>query len=122
MDSACKSSLSTVLNSAHFISFLIVNGTDVHGIDAFLANLIDRVPSSKYTLIYATSPREYEEQEMYNHDELRAQEAVHQDLRRDYAESTRQEETNDNRPLFEKYQFLSPGTSANLCLFLIILC
>lgn len=77
--------------------------------DAFLASVIDHIPSSKYTLIYATSPREYEEQEIHIHDELRAQEPFHQDLRRDYAESARQEDTDDNRSLFQKYQFLSPG-------------
>ncbi|KUL87312.1 hypothetical protein ZTR_03343 [Talaromyces verruculosus] len=79
--------------------------------DALLADVLDHIPSSKYTLIYATTPREYEDEDLSSltygsEDDL--QEPLHQDLKRDFAES-RQDDISDNRSLFQKYQFLSPG-------------
>lgn len=92
-------------------SVFIKDGADITGIDALLADVLDHIPSSKYTLIYATTPREYEGEEISSitygsEDDL--QDPIHQDLKRDFAES-RQVDTSDNRSLFQKYQFLSPG-------------
>ncbi|EEA25812.1 hypothetical protein TMatcc_005951 [Talaromyces marneffei ATCC 18224] len=80
--------------------------------DAVLADVLDHIPSSKYTLIYVTTPREYEDEDLSSinygsSDDL--QEPIHQDLKRDFAESIREDDTSDNRSLFQKYQFLSPG-------------
>ncbi|EED21690.1 conserved hypothetical protein [Talaromyces stipitatus ATCC 10500] len=82
--------------------------------DALLADVLDHIPSSKYTLIYVTSPREYEDEDSGSitysaNDDLQAQELLHQDLKRDFAESARKDDTSDDRSLFQKYQFLSPG-------------
>lgn len=93
----------------------VKNGADLTCIDALLADVLDHIPSSKYTLIYVTTPREYEDDDLssinYNsEDDL--QQSIHQDLKRDFAES-RQDDTVDNRSLFQKYQFLSPGMLQN---------
>lgn len=90
--------------------------------DALLGNILDRIPSSKYTLIYVTSPREYEDEELNSinfssEDELQSQAPMHQELKRDYEEYARKEDS-DNRSLFQKYQFLSPGIS-NPCPYAI---
>jgi hypothetical protein len=97
----------------------INDGADLPGIDALLADVLDHIPSSKYTLIYVTTPREYEDEDLNSityssEDDL--QEPIHQDLKRDFAES-RQDDTSDNRSLFQKYQFLSPGMSTKLVTF-----
>ncbi|KAL1982114.1 hypothetical protein VTN96DRAFT_1710 [Rasamsonia emersonii] len=80
--------------------------------DAFLADIIDRIPSSKYTLIYVTSPREFVENGesdsvVYNSDVF--QEPLHMQLKRDYTGHARQDESDSSKSLFQKYQFLSPG-------------
>ncbi|CRG89812.1 hypothetical protein PISL3812_06851 [Talaromyces islandicus] len=81
--------------------------------DGFLSDIIDRVPSSKYSLVYTTSPRESEEGEStsvtYNTDDIKDQEYLHQDLKRDFGEFARQESADSNQSVFDKYQFLSPG-------------
>lgn len=86
-------------------------------VDAFLADIIDRIPSSKYTLIYVTSPREFVENGesdsvVYNSDVF--QEPLHMQLKRDYTGHARQDESDSSKSLFQKYQFLSPGTFLRL--------
>lgn len=86
---------------------------DIGGLDGFLSDIIDRIPSSKYSLVYTTSPRESEEGEStsvtYNTDDIKDQEYLHQDLKRDFGEFARQESADSNQSLFDKYQFFSPG-------------
>jgi hypothetical protein len=83
--------------------------------DAFLADIIDQLPSSKYTLVYITSPREYMQEGesdsgFYDSINDGVQEPFHMDLKRDYAGYSRQDSSNNNKPLFEKYQFFGPGS------------
>ncbi|KAH8698300.1 BIG/ATPase V1 complex, subunit S1, partial [Talaromyces proteolyticus] len=94
--------------------------------DALLADIIDQISSPKYTLIYSTSPREYEEEGKassvtYDSNDIKDQYPFHQDLKRDFRESNRQDEQGDNRSLFDKYQFLSPGIFMGfIALFFIV--
>lgn len=88
-------------------------------VDAFLADIIDRIPSSKYTLIYVTSPREFVENGesdsvVYNSDVF--QEPLHMQLKRDYAGDARQDDSDSGKSLFQEYQFLSPGTFSTIAL------
>ncbi|GAD94065.1 conserved hypothetical protein [Paecilomyces variotii No. 5] len=79
--------------------------------DGFLADIVDRISSKKYTIIYVTSPREVADGEqsesfMY-HSDVDSQEPVHMDLKRDYASNAR--EGSSGQSVFEEYQFLTPG-------------
>lgn len=83
--------------------------------DAFLADIIDQLPSSKFSLVYVTSPREYMEEGKSNpgfYDAINdgVQEPFHMELKRDYAGYSRQDDSDNNKSLFERYQFLSPGS------------
>ncbi|PGH35050.1 hypothetical protein GX50_02081 [[Emmonsia] crescens] len=96
--------------------------------DEFLGALLDRLPSRDYTVLYTTTPREstdesieIEEPALYN--EIDAdiyQNPLRTNMKRDnmpHSHSRRDDDSNDdgdeeqsrNLPLFEKYQFLSPG-------------
>ncbi|KAJ9388763.1 hypothetical protein DTO063F5_2411 [Paecilomyces variotii] len=80
--------------------------------DGFLADIVDRISSKKYTVIYVTSPRELIDGEqsesfMY-HPDVDSQEPVHMDLKRDYASNARREGSG-SQSVFEEYQFLTPG-------------
>jgi hypothetical protein len=90
-----------------------ISNADIYCVDGFLSDIIDRIPSSKYSLLYTTSPRESEEGEStsvtYNTDDIKDQEYLHQDLKRDFGEFARQENADSNQSLFDKYQFFSPG-------------
>lgn len=108
MSRACKNWPEMVY---FILPMFVKDGADLTCIDVLLADVLDHIPSSKYTLIYVTTPREYENDDLSSinyssEDDL--QEPIHQDLKRDFAES-RQDGTTDNRSLFQKYQFLSPG-------------
>lgn len=61
----------------------------------------------KYTVIYTTSPVSDVIEDSHTYDPV-FQEAVHMDLKRNVFQ-TRANSTRDPRPLFEKYNFLSPG-------------
>lgn len=81
-------------------------------LDGFLADIVDRISSQKYTVIYVTSPRELIDGEqsesfMY-HPDVDSQEPVHMDLKRDYASNARREGSG-SQSVFEEYQFLTPG-------------
>ncbi|PGH00513.1 hypothetical protein GX51_05728 [Blastomyces parvus] len=93
--------------------------------DEFLDAVIDRLPSRDYTVLYTTTPREFtaagielEEPAIYN--EIDAdiyQNPLRTNMKRDTMAHShvRRDGTDDgdeqwrNQPLFEKYQFLSPG-------------
>ncbi|EGE81195.1 hypothetical protein BDDG_04136 [Blastomyces dermatitidis ATCC 18188] len=97
--------------------------------DEFLDAIIDRLPSRDYTVLYTTTPREFtpagietEEPAIYNEIDtdiyqnplrtnMNRDTAAHSHVRRD-GEGDGKDDGDEqwrNQPLFEKYQFLSPG-------------
>jgi len=80
--------------------------------DVFLSNLIDTLPSSKFTVIYTTTPNVTEavsgETEQY-HMNGYGSPLVHQELKRDSEVHARANSSKLSEPLFEKYQFFTPG-------------
>ncbi|MCJ1251068.1 hypothetical protein MMC30_008299 [Trapelia coarctata] len=86
--------------------------------DLFLYNLINMLPSTKYTVIYATTPlspsHNHDAQEptsLYEMDHTLSP-LVHMDLKRDVSvhESASKNSSNSSSlPLFEKYQYFTPG-------------
>ena len=108
---------------------LIENGTEVITFyyntrkltlpDAFLASVLDLLSSNKFTVIYTTTPpnaaRQATSAEAESY-ELDAQfhAPVHMELKRDYSNHKRASDGNitlPDGPLFERYQYLTPGTS-----------
>ncbi|KAK2751914.1 hypothetical protein FQN55_008656 [Onygenales sp. PD_40] len=97
----------------------------------FLSSIINQLPSPKYTVIYSTTPRDFPAgvagdstaYEMESEDVY--QSPLNMNIKRDNFLHSRQDgEKPDNRPLFEKYQFLSPGIFMGLVatlLFTLIL-
>lgn len=90
--------------------------------DAFLASILDLLSSNKYTVVYTTSPPTTGHQlapaepEPYEMDAL-FQAPVHMELRRDLSHQKRASDGNitlPNGPLFERYQYLSPGSLPSL--------
>lgn len=80
--------------------------------DGFLADIIDRIPSSKYTLLYATSPREYPDSDsttQHPSDGVPYQDPLHMELKRDYSTHSRREGSKTPQSLFQEYQYLTPG-------------
>lgn len=76
-------------------------------------------PKTRYTVIYTTSPptighsSEPAEPEEYEMDSL-FQAPVHLELKRDMSHQIRASDVNitlPNGPLFERYQYLTPGAS-----------
>ena len=85
--------------------------------DAFLASVLDLLPSTKYTVIYTTTPLSnehhslVEESQVYEMDSTFAA-PLHMDLKRDFSVRASNSSGNDtliDGPLFERYQFLTPG-------------
>jgi hypothetical protein len=84
--------------------------------------VLRHIPHSKeYTVIYTSTPfnrtigrkPEGEGEARYTAEFV---EAAHMDLKRDIeARIPKEQEVKDFRPLFEKYQFLTPGMSPPLC-------
>lgn len=86
-------------------------------LDAFLASVLDLLPSPKYTVIYTTTPPSskhhsvVEEFQVYEMDSTFAA-PLHMDLKRDFSVRPSNSSGNDtlvDGPLFERYQFLTPG-------------
>lgn len=77
--------------------------------DGLLSDIIERIPSSKYTILYTTSPREYNDADstLYNSESNNYDDPVHQDLKRDHSYTRRDEST--NKSLFQEYQYFTPG-------------
>ncbi|KAJ5782761.1 hypothetical protein N7457_004535 [Penicillium paradoxum] len=98
------------------------------GFDGFLADVVDRIPSSsKYTILYITSPREFPETDsvIYEASEDSYQETIHMGLKRDYsAHGSTSAPSNKSTSLFGEYQYFTPGIFMGLMatfLFLAIL-
>jgi len=83
--------------------------------DAFLATIIDLLPSSNYTAIFITTPVDPSlsiglDSQLYEMDADIYQNPIHLEMKRDFlSHSPRGDKGDSNLPLFEKYQFLSPG-------------
>ncbi|KAL4893358.1 BIG/ATPase V1 complex, subunit S1 [Aspergillus ambiguus] len=79
--------------------------------DGLLADIIERIPSSKkYTLLYTTSPREYEGSAsgIYHSESNPYDDPVHQELKRDYSTYASGDDSS-SQSLFQEYQYLTPG-------------
>ncbi|KAF2842785.1 BIG1-domain-containing protein [Patellaria atrata CBS 101060] len=78
--------------------------------DAFVNAVVNDLKSNKFTVIYTTTPPSEEQfvppSIQYEMDDPYPS-APHMELKRAY--STYNNQTSSNLPLFEKYQFLSPG-------------
>jgi len=81
--------------------------------DEFLAGIMDRMPSKKYSLIYATSPQELKEIEeeslSYSLEGNNFQEPLHGEFKRDFSDYIRAGDNLEESSLFRRYQFLSAG-------------
>ncbi|KAJ5617092.1 hypothetical protein N7537_002206 [Penicillium hordei] len=98
------------------------------GFDGFLADVIDRLPSSStYTILYITSPREFPETDsvIYEASGDSYQDSLHMELKRDYsAHGSASSSSKNSTSLFEEYQYFTPGIFMGLMatfLFLAIL-
>lgn len=97
--------------------------------DAFLASVLDLLSSTKFTVIYTTTPpnADYQpafvESESYEMD-AQFQVPVHMDLKRDFSNNKRASDGNitlPDGPLFERYQYLSPGLFMGLLVSFILI-
>ncbi|MCJ1262037.1 hypothetical protein MMC22_001906 [Lobaria immixta] len=97
--------------------------------DSFLASILNLLSSSKYTVLYTTTPISSEQlstmamAEDYQI-ETNFQTAVHMGLKRDF--SAHRRESNDSTtprsaPLFEKYMFFGPGLFMGLLATFLLL-
>ncbi|KAI9924106.1 hypothetical protein ASPWEDRAFT_38501 [Aspergillus wentii DTO 134E9] len=80
--------------------------------DGLLADIVDRIPSSKkYTILYVTSPREFQDSEspVYHSDDNTYQDPVHMELKRDYSAHGYRVDSASNKSLFQEYQYFTPG-------------
>ncbi|OAL29445.1 hypothetical protein AYO20_09182 [Fonsecaea nubica] len=97
--------------------------SDLSSNDAFLASVLDLLPTQNYTVLYTTSrsqdgmltAQEADGKEAAEYDmDSQIQESMHLDLRRDLgvhagANTARNNQTMIDGPLFDKYQFFTPG-------------
>lgn len=97
--------------------------------DAFLASVLDLISSNKFTVIYTTTPPNAAHQsasaesESYEMD-AQFQVPVHMDLKRDLSNHKRASDGNitlPDGPLFERYQYLSPGLFMGLLVSFILI-
>lgn len=79
--------------------------------DAFLAGIVDRLSSDKYTVIYVTSPREDAERDnfVYQSEQNGFEESRHIELKRNLRDNSQEDGPKGSQSVFEKYQFLSSG-------------
>ena len=87
-------------------------------LDYLLKNIFDALPS-KYTVVYTTTPLPDEvvhDTPSYEPDFMKP---LHTELKRQsaFAETASNETETDLRPLFEKYQFFSPGKLLHIWAF-----
>ncbi|KAJ5035328.1 uncharacterized protein L3040_007803 [Drepanopeziza brunnea f. sp. 'multigermtubi'] len=91
--------------------------------DAKLFSLLRKLEGTQYTVIYHTTPADVvaeqgTEQIVY---EASFEDVVHMDLKRDLSAREKNATVGDVRPLFEKYQFFSPGLFMGLLVSLLLL-
>ncbi|OJJ02865.1 hypothetical protein ASPVEDRAFT_700651 [Aspergillus versicolor CBS 583.65] len=93
--------------------------------DGLLSDIVNRLPSEKYTILYTTTPREFEEGDapVYESTDDLYQDPVRADLKRDYSMHSRRDDTTKNS-LFDEYQYFTPGIFMGLIagfVFIVIL-
>ncbi|MCJ1339973.1 hypothetical protein MMC09_005266 [Bachmanniomyces sp. S44760] len=96
--------------------------------DAFIASLIDLLPSTKYTVLYTTTPLSTEHQASlpdsatYQMDQTPFS-VPHAELKRDVFQGRQNGDnfTLVDGPLFEKYQFFTPGIFMGLIVGILLL-
>jgi len=94
--------------------------------DAFLASMLSLLSPEKYTVIYTTTPPSTEqlpslpELTEYEMDDSFPS-APHTELKRDLSMHDAHNKTADDAPLFEKYQFLTPGLFMGLLVGFLLL-
>ncbi|KAL9003960.1 MAG: hypothetical protein Q9180_009872, partial [Flavoplaca navasiana] len=97
--------------------------------DVFLSSILDLLPTSKYTVIYTTSPyaahksAHHDEPEMYEMDSSFSSSQSHMGIKRDFGAHSKRADDNanvtlPNAPLFEKYQYFTPGIFMGLIVIL----
>ncbi|KAJ5902302.1 BIG/ATPase V1 complex subunit S1 [Penicillium taxi] len=97
--------------------------------DGILSDIIERIPSSsKYTLLYITSPREFPETDSVVYDTTEEYgDSIRMELKRDYSAHTSSSSSNSTGrtvSLFDEYQYFTPGIFMGLLassLFIVIL-
>ncbi|KAE8379255.1 BIG/ATPase V1 complex, subunit S1 [Aspergillus bertholletiae] len=94
--------------------------------DGLLSDIVERIPSKKYTILYVTSPREFEDTDsgIYHSETDPYQDPVHMDLKRDFAAHSSRSEPASNKSLFQEYQYFTPGLFMGLMatfIFIMIL-
>ncbi|KAI0123126.1 BIG/ATPase V1 complex, subunit S1 [Xylariales sp. AK1849] len=72
-----------------------------------------------YTFIYTAGPRTEEAKEAKSY-EATFRDTTHQELKRQLGKIQRREDARDTRPLFEKYQFFTPGIFMGLVALFIL--
>ena len=85
--------------------------------DAFLASVLDVLSPNKFTVIYTTTPPHSAHQPMSAETESYEMDAqfqapVHMELKRDFSVHKRASDANitlPDGPLFERYQYFTPG-------------
>ncbi|KAL8996682.1 MAG: hypothetical protein Q9169_003854 [Polycauliona sp. 2 TL-2023] len=88
--------------------------------DVFLSSILDLLPTSKYTVVYTTTPHtaqkstEHVEAEVYEMDSSFSSSQSHMGIKRDLGMYGKRADDNGNvtlpdAPLFEKYQYFTPG-------------
>jgi hypothetical protein len=97
--------------------------------DFFLASVLDLLPSSKYSVLYATTPSSADlhsnivDSENYQIDTT-FQFPTHLELKRDFSSHQRASNStlrSTRAPLFEKYQFFGPGIFMGLLVSILLL-
>lgn len=80
-------------------------------LDGLLSDIVNHLPSKKYTILYTTTPREFEEGDapVYEPTDDLYQDPVRADLKRDYSMHSRRDDTTKNS-LFDEYQYFTPGS------------
>ncbi|EKD16107.1 ER protein BIG1 [Drepanopeziza brunnea f. sp. 'multigermtubi' MB_m1] len=96
---------------------------NLNDVDAKLFSLLRKLEGTQYTVIYHTTPADVvaeqgTEQIVY---EASFEDVVHMDLKRDLSAREKNATVGDVRPLFEKYQFFSPGLFMGLLVSLLLL-
>lgn len=115
-DANIQVAVSTIYTGSHFGTFLLSLTRPFHPYSQTIDlarhnNLLSRVSQTeKYTVIYITTPSTSSHDDILY--EAKFQDPLHMDLKRQLmARYPTNTTTNDTRPLFEKYQFFTPGMS-----------
>ncbi|KAL4908136.1 hypothetical protein BDW74DRAFT_97497 [Aspergillus multicolor] len=78
--------------------------------DGLLSNIVGRLQSEKYTMLYLTTPREFEDSDppIYQSPSDQYQDTIHMDLKRDFSSHPRRDDATNNS-IFDEYQYFTPG-------------